>query len=156
MDKIDIEQELEDSVKDKTESSCFFTHNDTHFLPKVPANFRKNTLKKSRCLAATKNSWALGRLIVFFYSDHSSVAFEVLGNASQEMQFFHCFFEARDFFVDFSVQHWVFAHAFSASFWVVVCWRGVIVCWLIQRANPSSRRKEKASKTEKILLARLV
>jgi hypothetical protein len=58
--------------------------------------------------------------------------------------------------MDFSVQHFLFAHAsqpFAVEGRVL---EGIHHCLLaIQAANPSSRRKEKASKTEKILLAHL-
>jgi hypothetical protein len=66
------------------------------------------------------------------------------------MEFFLCFFEFAYFFVDSLIHVFLFSHGYSALFL-----GGGLFSLLVgsPTANPSSRRKEKASRTEKSMLA---
>jgi len=94
-------------------------------------------------------------LIVTFNTDHSSEVSEVVGYVLKEAKLIHAFLKFRHFLEDFAAWRLGLTHRLS-TFWVGlfggVCHRLLA----FQRANPSSRRKEKASKTERSLLAHLV
>jgi hypothetical protein len=66
----------------------------------------------------------------------------------------HCFFEFGYFFVDLIVHGFLLGHGFSAFLVFKGVLGGLLSLFVgCPTANPSSRRKEKASRTEKILLA---
>jgi hypothetical protein len=67
------------------------------------------------------------------------------------MQFFLCSFEFAYFFADSLIHIFLFSHGYSALF---VGFGGLFSLLVgSPTADPSSRRKEKASRTEKSMLA---